>query len=62
MRIQGDYLPTGQLIVAVVQRGEDVCAFAGGGCVVLPCGLIKLEDVPALEVLTPMLQPPRAQA
>jgi hypothetical protein len=62
MRIQGDILPEGQLIVAVVQRGPDVCAKTTGRCVVLGPDMIKLEDQPPLEVLTPQMLPPRAQA
>jgi hypothetical protein len=62
MRIQGDYLPDGELILALVQVGEDVCAKSTGGCIVLPCGLIKLEHEPPLEELTPMFLPHKAQA
>ena len=61
MRIQ-DITPRGQLIVAVVQRGEDVCAKTTGGCVVLGPDMIKLEDVPALETLSPAFPQPKAQA
>jgi hypothetical protein len=61
MRIQ-DILPEGQLVVAVVQRGKDVCAKTTGRCVVLGPDMIKLDHEPPLEVLTPMLKPPRAQA
>ena len=62
MRIQGDILPEGQLIVAVVQRGPDVCAKTNGRCVVLGPDMIKLEHEPPLEVLTPMFLPHKAQA
>ena len=62
MRIRGDQLPEGQLIVALVQRGPDVCAFAGGGCVSLVPGMIKLEDCPPLEELSPQFPLPKARA
>ena len=55
-------LEEGQLIVAVVQRGEDLCAKSTGGCVVLGPDLIKLEHEPPLEKLTPQLPVPVAQA
>jgi hypothetical protein len=62
MRIKTDMLPDGELILALVQVGEDVCAKSTGGCIVLPCGLIKLEHEPPLEELTPMFLPHKAQA
>ena len=62
MRIRGDQLPEGQLIVAVVQSGEDLCAKTHGGCVVLGPDMIKLEDCPPLEDLTPQFPPPKALA
>ena len=62
MRLHADLLPEGQLIVAVVQRGEDVCAKTTGRCVVLGPDMIKLEHQPPLEVLTPMFLPHKAQA
>ena len=43
MRLHADILEE-ELIVALVQRGPDVCAFAGRGCVSLLPGMIKLED------------------
>ena len=62
MRLLVDQLPEGQLIVAVVQSGEELQAKCQSGCVVLPVGLIKLEDQPPLEKLTPQLPVPVAQA
>jgi hypothetical protein len=50
MRIQGDILPEGQLIVALVQRGEDLCAKTTGRCVVLGPDMIKLTH-PGLEAV-----------
>ena len=61
MRLHADILEE-ELIVALVQRGPDVCAFAGRGCVSLLPGMIKLEDQPPLEKLTPQLPAPVAQA
>ena len=62
MRLHADQLPEGQLIVAVVKRGEDLCAKSTSGCVVLGPDLIKLEHQPPLEKLTPLLPTARAEA
>ena len=61
MRLHADIIEE-ELIVALVQRGPDVCAFAGRGCVSLLPGLIKLEHQPPLEKLTPLLPTARAEA
>jgi hypothetical protein len=62
MRLLGDILPEGQLIVAVVQCGEEFHAKCQSGCTVLPVGLIKLAHEPPLEKLSPTVATPRAQA
>ena len=50
MRLYTDMLPDGELIAALVQRGEDVCTFSQRGCVSLLPGMIKLEH-PGLEAV-----------
>jgi hypothetical protein len=62
MRIVGDIMPEGQLIVAVVQVGEELHAKSTSGCVLLGPDLIKLDHQPPLEELTPLLPTARAQA
>lgn len=62
VRIRGDILAEGQLIVAVVQSGRELQAKCHGGCVVLGPEMIKLNDCPPLEELSPQFPPPEACA
>jgi len=55
-------LAEGQLIVALVQCGEELHAKSTSGCVLLGPDLIKLECEAPLEKLTPLLTPPVALA
>ena len=63
VRIRGDMTPAGQLITAVVQCGEELCAKSTGGCLIAQTGLVLFEaEVPTLETLTPMFPAPKAEA
>jgi len=53
---------TGQLIVAVVQVGEELHAKSTLGCTVLGPDLIRLGHEAPLEKLTPLVTPPVALA
>jgi len=61
MRILSDIIE-GELIVAIVQSGEDLHAKCRPGCITLGPDMIKLEDCPPLEELSPQFPLPKARA